>query len=97
MTTKYVSVTFAKQDTTTVTAQVETELSGVALEGKMEVPHEWMEQFFGDEWESWEIEDVEEITEDWSILKDRHTNPRFDQELREAPLFEIANDEEVEQ
>ncbi len=97
MTKKYVSVTFIKQETTAVTAQVETDLSGVELAEKLEVPHEWMEQFFGDEWESWEIEDVEEITEDWSILKDRSTNASFDRELNEAPLFEVSNDEEVGQ
>ena len=97
MTTKYISVTFIKQETMTVTAQVETDLSGVELEDKVEVPHEWMEQYFGDEWESWEIEDVTSITEDWSILKNRSTDASSDRELSEAPLFEIANDEEVEQ
>lgn len=95
MTKKFVSVTFAKKDTMTVTAQVETDLSGVVLEGQVAVPHEWMQGFFGDEWESWEVEDVVEITDDWSLLKDRNTNAGFDRELSEAPLFEIDSDEEA--
>ena len=95
MTKKYVSVTFIRKET--VTAQVETDLSGADLEAKVEVSHEWMQQFFDNGWEYWEIDDVREITEDLSLVRDRHTNPGFDQMLREAPLFEVANDEEVEQ
>lgn len=94
MTKKYVSVSFAKHDSIDVIAQVETELSGIELEDSVRIPDEWWKEFFGDEWERWEVDEVMEVTDDWSILKDRTTDAAFDRELNEAPLFEIASDEE---
>jgi len=94
MSRKFVSVTFRKQYTTQVYAQVETDRSGAALEENVAISHEWMKEYFGDDWERWEIDDVTEVTDEWAILGDRHTNLVFDNELNQAPLFEIAEEDE---
>ena len=94
MTTRYVEVKFVKQEITHVIAQVNTDLSGVDLENKVTINQEWMEKHFGDEWEEWDIENVTEITDEWSILKNRSIHPEYDRHLNEAPLFEIAKDDE---
>ena len=56
------------------------------------IPHKWMKEYFGDDWESWEIEDVTDSTDE--LLTARHTNYVLDNELNEAPLFEIDQGDE---
>ena len=51
-----------------------------------------MKEYFGDDWESWEIEDVTDSTDE--LLTARHTNYVLDNELNEAPLFEIDQGDE---
>ena len=97
MNKKYVSVSFTKHERSSITAQVESDLSGAELEERVRVPHEWMKEYFGDGWENWEVDEVTEITEDWSILKHRHADASFDRELNEAPVFEIASDDELKE
>lgn len=93
MPTKFVSVTFTRQETKQVYAQVKTDLSGAALEEKVVISHEWMQEHFGGDWDRWEIEDIAEVTDEWAILRDQHANPEFYNDLNQAPLFEIAKDE----
>ena len=93
MPTKFVYVSFRKVETTYVYAQVETDLSGAALEESVAIPHKWMKEYFGDDWESWEIEDVTDQTDE--LLTARHTNYVLDNELNQAPQFKIANGESV--
>lgn len=93
MPTKFVYVSFRKVETTYVYAQVETDLSGDALEDTVAVPNKWMREYFGDDWENWEIEDVTDQTDE--LLTARHTNYVLDNELNQAPQFKIAQGESV--
>ena len=52
-----------------------------------------MKEYFGDDWESWEIEDVTDSTDE--LLTARHTNYVLDNDLNQAPLFETDQDESV--
>lgn len=93
MSTKFVEVSFRKVETTYVYAQVETDLSGAALEDAVAIPHKWMKEYFGDDWENWEIDDVTELSDE--DLTARQTNYVLDNELNDAPLFKIAQGESV--
>lgn len=97
MTKKYVEVKFTKTSSSSIIGQVESDLSGDELGYRVAIPDDFMKDFFGDEWNEWCVEDVQEVTEDWPLLKDRKSDVFFDRILNEAPLFEIAvDDEELE-
>jgi hypothetical protein len=57
MSKQYLMVDFVRKDKSWVIAQVDTDLE----EYTFVVPNEWMQQYFGERWQDYEIEDFYEV------------------------------------